>query len=311
MARIIDSLKESFIYKKIASSIHGLIVKINPAIEMNRVYYKTTNCKANIETPQNLIEKIFWLQLHTDTSMWSKCADKYAMRDYVKECGYESYLPKLLGKWDKASDIDFSSLPQSFILKTNNGCGTCCVVNDKDSISEEGIKKQMKKHISIPYGWSGAQLHYTKIKPCIIAEELLQIDNDQIKFSPQSLVDYKVWCFNGMPENILVVYNRHNDMYNLDLYSVEWKRLEDKLMRNGHYCFSDFEIPRPDCLNEMLTMASKLSKPFPEVRVDFYVINSRPIIGELTFTTGFGYFTKEYYDYLGGKVDLTNIKVVR
>ena len=56
----------------------------------------------------------------------------------------------------------------------------------------------------------------------------------------------------------------------------------------------------------MLTMAAKMSKPFAEVRVDFYVIDGKPVIGELTFTSGYGNYTDEFYDYLGSKIILDN-----
>ena len=54
--------------------------------------------------------------------------------------------------------------------------------------------------------------------------------------------------------------------------------------------------------------SSKLSKGFPEVRVDFYDIAGKPFFGELTFSTGYGYFTDDYYDYLGDKVDIKGVK---
>jgi len=36
--------------------------------------------------------KINWLQFNSDTSLWTKYADKYLVRDYVKECGFEDVL---------------------------------------------------------------------------------------------------------------------------------------------------------------------------------------------------------------------------
>ena len=59
------------------------------------------------------------MQFNTDTTMWSFLADKYRVREYLKEKGYEHILVKLYGKWDKAEDIDFGLLPNSFILKTS------------------------------------------------------------------------------------------------------------------------------------------------------------------------------------------------
>ncbi len=88
--------------------------------------------------------------------------------------------------------------------------------------------------------------------------------------------------------------------------------MPEKLNLNGHFEFrKDVIIPKPECLDEMLKIASKLSEPFPEVRVDFYIVNNKPIIGELTFSTGYGYFTDEYYKYLGDKCDISNLKVIK
>lgn len=58
------------------------------------------------------------MQFNNDTSLWTKYADKYLARDYIKECGYTANLPKLYGKWDSADEIDFNELPESFVLKT-------------------------------------------------------------------------------------------------------------------------------------------------------------------------------------------------
>ena len=47
------------------------------------VFHKWINWK----NPQTLNEKINWLAFNTDTSLWSLCTDKYAVRDYVKSKG--------------------------------------------------------------------------------------------------------------------------------------------------------------------------------------------------------------------------------
>ena len=303
-SNIKNRLNTIYIYRLIAAYVHKLLVVINPLKEINRNYYDRFRKYPDIKNPKNLVEKTYWLQLNTDTSLWTLCADKYRMREYVRKCGLEGYLPEHLGHWDKAQEIDFNSLPNSFILKTNNGCGTCFIVKDKNSIDQKSIKKQMKKWMTIPYGYSGAQLHYTHIKPMVIAEELLTQDDVYEQISPGSMVDFKVWCINGIPESILITYNRQRDSHNVDLYDTDWIRKKDCINFNGKFNFSDTLVPKPKCLGEMLEMAKTLSRPFPEVRVDFYVVNGRPIIGELTFTAGYGNLTEAYYDELGAKINL-------
>lgn len=52
----------------------------------------------------------------------------------------------------------------------------------------------------------------------------------------------------------------------------------------------------------MLDCARILSRPFPFVRIDFYVINDVPYIGEMTFTPQGGfinYITQDGLKYMG------------
>lgn len=308
-----NKLNKLYLYRCLVTKYKEYIVKKNPLIEINRCYKLTFNELPNLETPQNLIEKIYWMQWNTDTSLWTKCTDKYLMREYVKECGYENYLPKLYAKWDRVEDIDFQNLPNSFIMKTNNGCGTCYVIKDKNTEDIIKVKKIFKNWLKTnKQSYSNAQYHYLGIEPCVIAEELLPNTVIQKDISPNSLIDYKVWCFKGQVESILVVYDRTSEKYCLDLYDINWERMSEKFNMNGHFEFrKEIIIPKPECLKEMLEIASRLSRPFPEVRVDFYVVDNKPVIGELTFSTGYGYFTKEYYKYLGDKCDISDLKVIK
>ena len=281
---------------------HKLCCFIDPRIEMKRCYKKVFGFYPNIEEPKNLIEKIYWLQLNSDTSLWTLCADKYKVREYISNLGLIDYMPALYGKWDNINDINFDELPKSFVLKTNNGCGSVIIVKDKSKINISSIKTKLANWMSAKFGYSGSQLHYLNIKPCIIAEELLEQDVYQKGISPNSIIDYKIWCINGKAESILIVYNRSSKSYNLDLYDIYWDKMENCLNMNGHFEYDERIIHKPECLSEMIEIAEKISKAFHEVRVDFYVVNKKPVIGELTFTTGYGYFTLDYYNYLGSKM---------
>lgn len=304
MRKTIKSILNKFyLYRYLAYRKHKWDVENNLKGEANRVYYPFFKQEINWENPKNLIEKIFWLQFNTDTSLWTKYADKYLARDYIKECGFEHNLPKLYGKWSNADDIDFNELPESFVLKTNNGCGTVLVVKDKSKLNIKSTKRKFNQWLSIPYGYSGAQLHYTKIEPCIIAEEMLERTDNY----SSSLVDYKIWCFHGKAECILITFNRSSINLDLSLYDTDWNKINQHLVSGPHYSKSHINISRPESLNKMIEIAEKLSKTFRQVRVDFYNIKGKPYIGELTFTTGWGYFTHDYYDYLGSKIDLNKV----
>lgn len=272
----------------------------------NQIFKKVFGRDINWENPTSLIEKIYWMQIYSDTSLWTRCSDKYLVRSYVIEKECEDVLNTLYGKWNNATDIDWNMLPESFVLKTNNSCGQVILVKDKKDLNIPQTIQKLNDWLNIKYGYRDAQLHYTKIKPCIIAEKLFENKIERGK----SLVDYKIWCFNGVPECILVVYNRTNENYFLSSYDLKWKNISDKTFNldNAHY--SGTNISKPESFDQMIECAKKLSTGVPQVRIDFYDIDGKAIFGEMTFTTGFGYYKEEYYDYLGSMLDLKKVKKI-
>ena len=68
---------------------------------------------------------------------------------------------------------------------------------------------------------------------------------------------------------------------------------------------------KPKILNLMLEYARKLSSEFIFVRVDFYNIEGKIYLGELTFSPSnllFGLKNREQSIYLGNFIDLNKIK---
>lgn len=308
MCEFVNKVKNSFVYKYSRETLLKLLVSVNPEKEVGRCYRASMGKQCNLQDPQNLIEKIYWMELYTDVSLWTKCADKLRVRDYVEECGLLRYMPKLYGSWERAKDVDFDNLPNSFVIKANNGCGTVRIVTDKATVDTKKLRKEMWQWLKLPFGYSNAQMHYTKIKPCLLAEEVLP--NDYTQLSPTSMADFKIWCINGKAQCIQITYNRTKDTHDVDVYDTNWNRMLDKLCSQAHKNESML-FPKPGCLDEMLQVAEKLASPFPEVRADFYVVNNKPVIGELTFSAGYPAFTDEYYEELGKMIDISKIKKMK
>lgn len=302
-------IRETFLFKYVREQIRRMQVRMNPEKEVDRCYYSTFHRHWDFNNPKDLIEKIYWLELYTDTSLWTKCADKYRVREYIKDLGLQQYMPKLLGCWKNGREIDFRELPNSFVIKSNNGCATVKVVNDKSKLDIKKMRREIWQWLHLPYGADNAQLHYMSIKPCIIAEELLQ--NDYKELSPNSLVDFKVYCINGEPQFIWVAYNRVNMHVHVQCYDKEWEPHPEYLINTmSHYVYdpNDTQISKPECLEELLDVARKISAPFPQLRADFYIVHGRPVIGEMTFSQGYGFLKKEVYDRLGEIMDITKVK---
>ena len=270
--------------------------------------------KLDLKNPQDLNEKILWLSLYGDKRLWVRCADKYAVRCYVEEKGLGDILVKLYGKWDRVEDIEWNKLPKSFVLKSNNGAGTVLVVKDKSLIDIEETKDLLNRWLMLDVSGSTTEFHYGDIKPCIIAEETLEPTDADLAVS-SSIIDYKIWCFNGKPDSVLVCSNRQpQGGCALSVYDLDWNYCPNASVFNDEHFEAPRPIPRPAKFKEMLEVAEKLSADFPEVRVDLYYINDRIYFGELTFTSLGGtmtYYTQQELLRMGQKIDLSAVKKIK
>lgn len=263
------------------------------------------NKELNWSNPRDINEKIQWLKFYSDTSKWTLSADKYRVREYVEEKGLGKMLVQLYGKWDRAADIDWDSLPQQFVMKVNNGSGDVKICQDKTKIDKDEWCRYFDKLLHKKFGYLNAEHHYDKMKPCIIAEELLDPKQQQIKTT--SLVDYKIWCFDGKPMYIWVCFNRTEHSVEVITYDLDWQPHPEYSVSKDHYILAKQDVPRPHSLNEMLDAAAKLSEGFPQVRVDLYEVGGKPYFGEMTFTSGAGnnyFYTQDFLNHLG---DLTQL----
>lgn len=248
-----------------------------------------------LDNPQTLNEKILYLSLRTDTSLWTKCADKYAVREYVHECGLDDILVPLYGVWERADQIDFAKLPEEFVMKTTHGCGDIAIVSDKASADWQTILSDFTKVLSKRYGAVEGAPHYMRIVPRLIAEKLLHNSEEDKRLST-SLIDYKIWCFNGAAHYIWVCTNRTKHRVDVMTYDIDWNAHPDYCIYKGHFAQGVFS-PKPKNLDRMIAIAELLAKPFPCVRVDLYNIGGKIYFGELTFTSLGGlidYFTPEF-----------------
>lgn len=108
--------------------------------------------------------------LHADTTRWSQLADKYRVREYVEQCGLGWMLNELYGVWESAEEIDFSgrgNLPDTFVLKTNNGYGQVIIVNDRQKADIRSIRRTLNHTLRKKFGRMTAEHHYLVLNPAL------------------------------------------------------------------------------------------------------------------------------------------------
>ena len=149
-------------------------------------------------------------------------------------------------------------MPNSFVLKANNGCETVSVIKNKAVCNWDSVKREMNNWFKYPFGYSGYEPHYLRIPPCIIAEELLVQNTELTELSPNSMVDFKFWCFNGHVECCLVTYGREKGSLIIDLYDCKWNRIVSNIINYGiEKVNPTVTVPKPKCLDKMREATNK------------------------------------------------------
>lgn len=238
-------------------------------------YRANVGKKLNLDKPVLYNEKLQWLKLNDHNPLYTTIVDKYEVKSYVsKLCGGE-YLIPTLSKWDDVEDIDFESLPNQFVLKTNHSGGNTGVVicKDKGTFDFEVAKKKLKKSLLTDSYKVSREWPYKNVKRCIIAEPYMEDS------ATGELRDYKFFCFNGEPQALFVASERQRkEEPCFDFFDMDYNHLN---LRCSHPQ-ADVPPQKPQSFDEMIRLAKILSKEFIHVRVDLYEINGRPYFGELT-----------------------------
>lgn len=281
-------------YRFLISSGLGKYDVISDSEYVSRKFAAALGYRLSLEHPVTFNEKLQWLKLYDHKPEYTVMVDKYKVRDYISEKIGEQYLIPLLGVWNYPDEIDFSILPNQFVLKCNHNSGLgMYICKDKSKMNIKKVKNGLKCGLRQDYYLSGREWPYKNVVRKIIAEQFMKSDSD-------GLTDYKIHCFNGEPKLILVCKDRFaRTGLTEDFFTPQWEHLD--IRRPTHPNALD-KIAKPEELSEMLALAEKLSENIPFLRVDFYIVEHKVYFSELTFfpASGFKKFVPEKWDEVLG-----------
>ena len=239
------------------------------------LFKRNVGYEPDLDNPKTFNEKMQWLKLHDRKPEYTAMVDKYEAKRIIAEKVGEQYVIPTLGVWDKVEDIDFDSLPTQFVLKTTHDCGGVVICKDKASFDIAAAKKKLSEHMKVNYYYTSREWPYKNAKPRIIAEELLSDDDG----SP--LEEYNLFCSFGEPLFSMHCYGdklqggiRYNDYYMLngERMPLKW----------GNETMPSATFQQFDAYSDMIEKAKRLSKEMAFLRVDFYLVDGKAVLGELT-----------------------------
>lgn len=291
-----DSIRNNFWGKLLISYLHVIECKILPKLiddetAVKRKYKKESGKDLNLINPQTYSEKLNWFKLNYRNPLMVQCADKFAVREYIKKKGYGDMLNEVYGVYSHVKDIDIESFPNQFVLKATHGSSMGIIVKDKNDENWFQNNLLMSSWLKQDIYWPGREWVYKDIPKRIIAEKYLEDETGR-------LLDYKFFCFNGVPKYMKITFGRYSQNKRRNFYdeNQEFVPMHDKSPYDETKVY-----PLPmEQFNEMKKIAADIAKDFPQyVRVDFYSVYGKIYIGELTFFDdgGYEFFYPEEYNY--------------
>lgn len=245
--------------------------------------------------PETFNQKIQFRKLYDDNPLYSICADKYRVREYVKEKIGEEYLIPLYLVTDKLTEEQWDKLPNSFVAKANHDSGTVKIIKDKNKVDKKKIIKELNMSLKFDYGIISMEKYYGDIPRKIIVEEYLGDNIQDYKFHHFSIIeDDKM--FLQIDGDRFIGHKRSIYDENLEKLPLKFVSKYPNLEMNMK------ELINKEKLEKMKEIVKKLGEDFNYSRIDLYLINEKIYFGEITFCaeSGFGDFEPVEWDYKFG-----------
>ena len=258
-------------------------------------FYYTHGYELDLKNPKTFNERIVYRQLFETNPLLATLVDKYAVREYVKEKIGEKYLIPLLQVADSYAEIDFTKLPDEYIMKMTHASGENVIVKQGINhlgYSDKKLREIFEKWFHEKYRYQSLIGFVQPIKRKILIEQLLKDESGKI---PK---DYKLFVFDGKVEFILVIHDRF-DEYTENLYNRDWTPATFKFRDPT----GELE-ERPSFLDDLIQTTEKLAADFTAMRVDMYVLGSKIYFGELTPAHANAqdvFYPIDYDEYYGSK----------
>lgn len=262
-------------FKIFVSLTHrGWFEKMNDELYLRLLYRGVMGKALHLNPPVTYNEKVQWLKLHDKNPIYSQLCDKIAVRDFVRERIGDAYFTPIFGIWDDPDQIDFSTLPEQFVLKCTHDSGGVILCPNKAELDFDAVRASLKAWLKRDYSIAGREWPYHFVPRRVFAEALLPGTNGE---RPD---DYKFYCFGGEVCFILFCTNRRKAHADYFYFDAELRPFRVNEITNT--LPKDYRLPRPQHFEEMQEIARRLSAGFPHIRVDLFETPLGVRFGEMT-----------------------------
>jgi hypothetical protein len=195
--------------------------------------------------------------------------DKEFAKTYVRDVVGDGYIVPTLAVLTSAAQVDGYDFPADCCIKPTHASSEIILRTAGAPIDRARIRSWFEFN----YYLKSREPQYRQLEPKVIVEPLV--------FGNSNVEDYKFFCYRGAPRIIQVDVDRFID-HRRTFFDDDWTELDFTIShpRIGR------SVAKPATLDEMLSVARSLSRPFSFVRIDLYTDNRSVRVGEITHCSG-------------------------
>lgn len=255
------------------------------------IWTKTMGYTPNLRQPKTYNEKLLHMYLKVDQSKILEIVDKISFKKWlIKHRLYQYQVPTLavFNRQNQITLLDLNKFTKPYIIKLNNSTENEDLYIVRETTSQAELMQivvhfndiLLNKKVNEPRNFYETWC-YSQIKPQVLVEPLL---------GKQTLVaDYKIFYFE---EEQFCLYMNKDE---IEKKNWNWDFLKSNIfdLKNNKSILNDETINFD--FSEIKSVCQKiyqiLKDDFKHFRVDFYYVDHRLYIGEITFNTSNAFFT--------------------
>lgn len=239
---------------------------------------KTSGITPDIKSPTTLSEKICHRLVYDHNNLYTMLADKLAVREYVASRTTRVKAVPLIGVYRSFSHIDFSTLPDQFVLKCNHDSGSTIICTNKDQFNYRQARKKLTLALKKNLYYTTREWQYKNITPVILCEPYVDLFNNADRNSTPEML--RIHCFHGVAHYVEADFTDDHGREFINVYDRHWNLQPFQM----EYPNTPVAPGEPKLFREALLAAQELAKGLDYCRVDLMLKSDEIYFSEITLS---------------------------
>lgn len=239
---------------------------------------KTSGKIPDIKSPTTLSEKICHRLVYDHNNLYTMLADKLAVREYVASRTTRVKAVPLIGVYRRFSHIDFSTLPDQFVLKCNHDSGSTIICTNKDQFNYRQARKKLNLALKKNLYYTTREWQYKNIIPVILCEPYVDLFNNADRNSTPEML--RIHCFHGIAHYVEADFTDDRGREFINVYDRYWNLQPFRM----EYPNTPVAPGEPGLFREALLAAQELANGLDYCRVDLMLKSNEIYFSEITLS---------------------------